>query len=179
MGGSYNDPLKDDPRLGCVSLVKLKSYEYCLDSKTGSVFRPEANPFGTRWGYGAEFFAGRMPVSMAVSPDGGKLYVSLGTRRSGESVELGRIVSLQYGGRAGDTLNEDLVIYNLDVLPDMLQDRIAVGQNGLYFISRSGGRDSIWLIDAKTGALMNVLSGKEGETLSGLAVAPPLYRGRG
>lgn len=175
-GSLFSSPLETDPRLGCILSAEFKFYEYCLDPRTWTVFRPEKTPVGTRWGFGTEFFSGRQPVNMVVGGD--KLFVSLGTKYHGQSVELGRIVALGYGGRVGDTIIEETVIYNLDVVTNLSQDRLVAGQNGLYFISRSSDRrDSLWFYSFKTGELTHILSGREGEMLSGLAVA--LYRSKG
>ena len=164
---SFQKPLASDPRLGCVSVVALRSEEYCLDPKTNTVFRPDKNPFTNAWKTGTDFFANRQPVNMAVGND--KLYVSLAGR--------GEIVALGYtSGRMGKDFGEETVMYNVGIFPDAYQSRLAVSQNGLYFVHRTNGggpssfRDEIWFRSAKTGRVYQIWSGRDGETLSGLAV---------
>lgn len=183
-GTSFNQPITGDSRMGCVSVVTLGSYEYCLDPKTSSIFRPDRNPFASpnNWSYGGtEFFVGRKPIEMVAGPDrDGKeqLYVSL----AGE----GRIVALGYdGGRSGNELAEKTILYNFDIISDMYQNRLAVTKRGMYFINRAGAagtaglkfRDEVWFLSFKTNRVTPITAGQEGEMLSGLAVAQSTDRG--
>lgn len=181
-GTSFVRPLADNPWLACVSRAMVKEYEYCLDATTWSVLRPNRHPFSSSaWLGVTEFFVNRQPANMVANSE--RLFVSL----AGEQ----RIVSLGYtAGRLGNELAEEPVLGNVGILADAFQNRLAVGQTGLYFVHRVLGstalagltgvatfRDEIWFLEFRTGRVTQILSGRDGETLSGLAVVPPHYYG--
>ncbi|OGN12872.1 MAG: hypothetical protein A3C71_01080 [Candidatus Yanofskybacteria bacterium RIFCSPHIGHO2_02_FULL_43_15c] len=182
-GTSFTRPLANDPWLACISRAVFKGYEYCLDSRTWAVIRPNPHPFSsTAWLGTTDFFTNRQSINMATN--GERLFVSLTSE--------GRIVALSYtGGRFGNELAEETVVNNVGILADAYQNRLAVSQTGLYFVHRvvSGGgvtaglngvtsyKDEVWFFQFRTGRVMQILSGRDGETLSGLSVSPSQYYG--
>ena len=176
-GAFYKAPTVKKQEFGYMKSERLGSFEYYLDSKTGTVFRPNKNIFSGAWQGGEEFFSRRGPVNMVVG-GADKLYVSLATE--------GKIVSLAYTGRHAGEVVEETVVYNLGVIEDRNQDRLAISSRGLYFISRSANTDSIWFYNFKTGSISLVFAGSVSEELSGLSittdssrVSPPSCYGGG
>lgn len=184
-GYSYSqpaNPLYHDIRGRCMPVVEA-GIESCLDPSRWLVWIPGVSPFGYNdWSHPISLFANQQPVNLAT--DGTDLFVTLGTKYefpstptpgpvTPTSTTFGKLARVHT--RSGN-LNTEVLVDNVDIQSDLSQDRLAVSQKGVYFISTVHSGDKAYPVlsfySFKLKTVMPILAGTSEDFFSALSLAP-------